>query len=87
MAGVRSPQTTKIELKIFLEGFGLSQLFQVFDPKLSNQYDFDQPNQLFKLNKVQAVSQLIAVLGFPRKVTPGERHFSPRKFIKESFFG
>ena len=71
--------------KHFLEGVRLSQLFQLFCHKQTNCYLIVHPNQSIKLSELQVISLCIPVLFLPRVETPGETHFSPPMFMKESF--
>ena len=55
ITAVRFAQSTKIDLKTFLEGVRLSQLFRLFYYKRTNSYAIDHPNQPIKLSKAQTV--------------------------------
>ena len=80
-----SAQSTKINPKTFSGGVRLSQLFQLFCHKQTNCYLIVHPNQSIKLSELQVISLCIPVLFLPRVETPGETHFSPPMFMKESF--
>ena len=70
-------QSTKMDLKTFLEGVRLSPLFRWFGYKQTNSDAIDCPNQPIKLSKSQAVSLLlIPILFLAREAIPEETFFS-----------
>ena len=77
----RFAQSTKIDLRTFLEGVWLSQLFPLFDHKQTNSNTIDRPNQSIKLSESRVASLLNPILFLPREATPRETFF-PLMFIE-----
>jgi hypothetical protein len=77
IATLRFDQSREINLKIFLEGCRLSQLFLSPDHKPTDSYLIVHSHQTAKLSKLWAVTLLIVPAFLPMKVTPRETHFSP----------